>query len=130
MGRIASAVVRRGQHWLHHARLRWHAASSPAARQVCLVLSGNRNGSRLLVSYLNSIPGCGFAGEVLHRGIPGGLPPTVMGEFALRHLALSVDALHAPIRGLKIQLAQLEQRGISLDDLLDRLPAATFVILY
>lgn len=121
-----------GRRRMHQWRT-WTAArrrSAPPEELVALI-SSPRCGGRLLVDYLNSIPGVTFADEVLHPGIVAGY--RLRGRTAaaaLRHVQRSLWALPTPICGAKFTFDQLDRHGIGADNLAGLRPAPKFIILY
>jgi LPS sulfotransferase NodH len=117
---------------IHQARLLRHWWLRPSLPyQPILVIASARTGSSLLVDYINRIPGVQSYWEVLCNLVPEGprksrLPPAV----AIRHIERSLHALEAPIRGCKLLLHQLDNCGLTINDLDTAFPTARYIVLY
>jgi LPS sulfotransferase NodH len=98
---------------------------------VVFILSGGRDGSNLLVSYLNSIPKVHIVGEVLNPGLIHGIRERFITKGAvIRHIAYSLTNIDFPVGGVKLLVRQLQRRSISYDELHKRFPDARYIVLY
>jgi LPS sulfotransferase NodH len=107
----------------YHARRRSH--------EPIFVLATRRSGSNLLVSYLNSVPGAGFAEEILNSDMYYGVRRRSISKKAvLRHILHSVN--HCPERlcGAKFLCVHMRRHSLNAADLRALFPAARFLVLY
>ncbi len=117
---------------LHHLNTwtRSRRRREPPEALLALV-SSSRCGGRLVVDYLNSVPAVTVTDEILHPGTPIGYRPHARTKAAaVRHIQRSLWALPSPICGAKFTFRQLDQHGLTLDDLLALRPAVKIIILY
>jgi LPS sulfotransferase NodH len=99
--------------------------------KLVFVVATARTGSRLLVSYLNNVPGVRLHYEVLNPELKTGLRRRFVSKrTVLRHIDHSVRTRDARVGGAKFLLPQLSLHRISLDDLHRAYPRSTFIILY
>ncbi len=130
MGGPAEDVLNR-KRARHRRWLRWRRwVGFPRPRDTCFVLSAGRDGSNLLVSYLESIPQLRTLGEVLNPSLAEGLALDEPPDQAFQHIERSLNALGPGIAVVKIHFAQLEDRGIGIDRLAARFPRVKFIVLY
>jgi len=115
----------------HRAKMLRRGWSRPAGQHAIVVLSAGRDGSNLLVDYLNNLDSVQIVGEVLNPALPYGLRERWISPAAtLRHVRRSLRAIPAPHAGVKIHFAQLRARGLTADHLHQALPEARLIILY
>lgn len=99
--------------------------------KLVFVIATARTGSRLLVSYLNTVPGVRLHYEVLNPKLQAGLRRRLVSKrTVLRHIDHSVRTRHARVGGAKFNNDQLYSHGLSLDDLRREFPHSKFIILY
>lgn len=90
-----------------------------------------RSGSNLLLSYLNSVPGLSFAGEVLHPHQVQGLPRHGVSKGAvIRHLRYSLNHCRSERCGVKLPADHLEWHGLDVRELREHFPSSRMIILY
>ncbi len=124
-----SPPVRRGVHRLGLALNYFFSRSGPHENVV--LLSVGRDGSNLMVDYLNSMPGVSIGGEVLNRANYDGIRRSCISKRAvMRHIRYSLHARGGSVGGVKIHFPQLESRGITLNELHAAFPAAKLLVLY
>lgn len=118
--------------WRHRAKLAWRWWLWPHAEfRPFFILATYRSGSNLLIDYLRKFPGVDCYGEIwLTTDTIGLYPQECMPAVARRHLRQSLQSLPQPVRGVKLMLDQLEQCGLSVEDLRTMYPHAKFLILY
>lgn len=116
---------------MHRLRIALRAPGrAGSARGLLFVVGAGRDGTNLLVDYLNSLPDVAVGGEVLNVNTYDGLPEGVSRNGVLRHIRRSLHAQAAPVRGVKLHFAQLAGRGLSLAEVAGRFADARFLILY
>lgn len=118
--------------WKHRTRIIWrYYLTSKQTFDPVFVVSAGRDGSNLLVDYLNSLPGVSVAGEVLSAALHEGIRHKFITKAAvLRHIKYSLHNLDNRICGVKFHFAQMQTRQISLNDIRQAFPTAKFIILY
>ena len=94
------------------------------------VVSTPRVGSNLLLDYLRCLPGVSLRGEVLHPSTVAGTGAGRSRSAVLRHLRRSVQAQPGRVRGVKLPLGHLEQRGLDLRDVGSVLDDVRWIVLY
>jgi len=95
------------------------------------ILCEHRTGSNLLISYLNSVPGISFDGEILSRHHAYGLRRWwISKKVVFRHIRHSLNYRPQEVRGAKIFFVHLHELGLSLHDLLKEFPEIRWFVLY
>jgi LPS sulfotransferase NodH len=122
-------AARRFRHRLKLTLARWLL---PDRHYVPLfVLATGRSGSTLLIDYLRSLSGVNCYSEVLAQDARIGLRREERTpEASLRHIRRSLQSLRTPIRCCKFMLYQLEECGLTMDDLRRAFPDAKYLIIY
>lgn len=100
-------------------------------KEPVFILCAARTGSNLLVSYLNSVPGLSFAGEVLN-------PETFIGMRArpdspqkpIAQLRRVLNHGEGRICGMKLFFDHLACNNLAAEDLQTHFPNARYIILY
>ncbi len=95
-----------------------------------IVLSAGRDGSNLMVDYLNSVAGVHVQGEVLNDALPYGVPKNCSATAALQHIRRSLLDGRDAFRGLKVHFGQLRSRNMTVENLQRGVPHAKYIILY
>ena len=109
--------------------LRYRRSREPS--MPCFVVCTLRTGSNLLLSYLNSIPGLSFAGEILHPDHVGGVPRRGISKLAvIRHIRYSLIHCRNERCGAKLPADHLKWHDLDVRQLHEHFPAAKFLILY
>jgi len=118
--------------WKHRIRIIGRYYLTPKRNiEPVFVVSAGRDGSNLLVDYLNSMPKVSIAGEVLSFELYDGVRLRFMTKAAvLRHIKYSLHNLDSTVCGVKLHFAQMQTRRIALDDIRQAFPTAKFIILY
>ena len=118
--------------WRHRLNLAYHWGLRPhAAYQPLFVLATPRTGSTLLTDYLRRLRGVTCRGEVLNLALPIGLRRDELSSAkAIRHIRRSFQAMRQPIRGCKLLLLQMQECGLTVDELDAAFPDAMYLILY
>ena len=100
-------------------------------KKPIFVVATRRSGSNLLISYLNSIPDVSFQNEVLNADMYYGLRKRfVSKKTVLNHITYSLNDNPSRICGIKTLYVQLEDYGITVEDIKRKFPSCRFVILY
>lgn len=118
--------------WKHRTRMIWRYYLTPKRQfEPVFVVSAGRDGSNLLVDYLNSLAGVSIAGEVLSPGLYYGVRLGFITKGAvLRHIRYSLHSQGSKVCGVKLHFAQMKARDLSLDDIRQAFPTAKFIVLY
>ena len=101
------------------------------AKTPIFVLSGGRDGSNLLVSYLNSISGVCVHGEILSELHAYGIRKRFISKRAvIRHIRHWINVGSGPFGGAKIFFRDLKLRRLTLTELCRQFPTAKWLVLY
>lgn len=108
-------------------RYRWFPRRITPHFIVCT----ERTGSNLLLSYLNSVPGLSFAGEILHPDQVHGIPSTnTSKEAVIRHIRYSLNQCRHERGGVKLRADQLKAHDLDVRQLREHFPSCKVIILY
>ena len=118
--------------WKHRTRIIWqYYLTSKRNIEPVFVVSAGRDGSNLLVDYLNSLPGVAIGGEVLSPTLYYGIRRRFMTKAGvLRHIKYSLHSLDGEVCGAKLHFAQMRARQLTLDDIRQAFPTAKLIVLY
>jgi LPS sulfotransferase NodH len=109
--------------------LRYRPAPEPP--HPTFILCTLRTGSNLLISYLNSVPGLSFAGEVLHPDQMAGLPRSGVSQDAvIQHIRYSLKRCGQDRCGVKLPADHLKWHGLDARQLHQRFPSSRLIVLY
>jgi len=129
---IKRTLLLRGRQVLFSAKIAaLYQLKKKNPKRIFFVLCQHRTGSNLLISYLNSIPGCMFDSEILCGGqVYGVMPCSKSKKTVFRHIRHLMQYRRGEVWGAKFFLMHLLSFKLSLDDLLCEFPEAKWFVLY